>query len=185
MTQQAFQNISGRPWSGLCASPKPAQVRSHQIAIAIKPALSFSTGFLISHTIHSRDVQTARHHLQADRSERNDQEWSQDYNQQDFHRVTFEAPAPLSDRPELPAPTVELQPQRLFELGNVRESRNCRPIRNDADADNDSKSNQQCETRWPAMMLVLIDIRHDIDLPQGIVTGALRRSRRAASTRRL
>ncbi len=59
----------------------------------------------------------------------------------------------------------ELQAQRLFELGNVRESRNCRPIRNDADADNDSKGNQQCVTRRPAVLLVFIDIRHDVDLP--------------------
>ena len=80
-----------------------------------------------------------------------------------------------------------LQAQRLFELRNMRESRNFRPIRNDTDAENDSKSNQQCVTRWPAVLLVLIDIRHDVDLPpnQEFETGLLRRSRRAASTKRL
>jgi hypothetical protein len=47
----------------------------------------------------------------------------------------------------------------------MRESGNFRPIRNDTDAENYTKSNQQCETRWPAVMLVFIDIRHDIYLP--------------------
>src|SRR6476619_4551057 len=80
-----------------------------------------------------------------------------------------------------------LQSQRLFELRNMRESRNFRPVRNDTDAENDPKSNQQCVTRWPAVLLVLIDIRHDVDLPpnQEFETGLLHRSRRAASTKRL
>jgi hypothetical protein len=80
-----------------------------------------------------------------------------------------------------------LQPQCLFELRNMRESRNFRPIHNDTDAENDSESNQQCVTRWPAVMLVFIDIRHDVDPRQNqeFETGALRRSRRAACTKRL
>jgi hypothetical protein len=57
-----------------------------------------------------------------------------------------------------------LQPQHLFNLRDMRESRNFRPIRNDTDAENYYKSNQQCETRWSAVMLVFIDIRHDIYL---------------------
>jgi len=41
-------------------------------------------------------MQIARHHLQTDRSERDEEEWSQNNNQQDSHLVSFDVTsAPL------------------------------------------------------------------------------------------
>ena len=36
-------------------------------------------------------MQIARHHLQADRSERDEEEWSEYNNQHEFHQLSFEA----------------------------------------------------------------------------------------------
>ena len=143
-------------------SPQPAQARGHQVAIAVKPALSFGAGLSAPHTIHGGDMQIAGHHLQTDRRERNEDERRQDNNQQDSHQVPFEVARALANRTHQ---TRRLQPQRLLELRNARESRDGRPISDDTDAKNDSNSDQQCETRWPAVLLILIDIRHDIDPP--------------------
>jgi hypothetical protein len=136
-----------------------AQARSHQVAIAVKPALPFSAGLPVPHPIHGGDVQIAGHHLQTDRRERNEDERCQDNNQQDSHQGSFEVAGASRQQAHQ---TRRLQPQRLLELRNVRERRNGRPIRDNTDAENDSKSDQQCETRRPAVHLVLIDIRHGI-----------------------
>ena len=85
-----MRSLQTKGQAAIVASAKPAPARSYQVAISVKPALSFGAGLFIPHTLHSSDMQIAGHHLQADRDERDEQEWSQNNYQKDLHRVFYE-----------------------------------------------------------------------------------------------
>jgi hypothetical protein len=78
-------------WPGvrLGASPRLriAEWRCHKLAIAVEPPLSFRTSSLIAHCFDRSQAHIARHDMQPNSSDWNEQEWDKQNNEQESHRT--------------------------------------------------------------------------------------------------